>query len=496
MASIAAIIAGTQPGSRTRWRADWLALGGLAILVLAVRGIWFGDPVADFDEQLYSFIGWRMLSGELPFVDWWDRKPFGLFAIFAFAHWIGGPGAMAYQSFAAVATFAGAAMVYALARPLAGRKGAAISGALYIMLISAYASYSAQSEAFHVPLMLAALLLVRDPAHEHAVPRAAAAMAICGLALQVKYTVLPQCVMLGLWTLWARHRQGVEPKRLVVLGAAFAALGLAPTVLVGLLYLAIGEWDAFFFANFVSFFERGAAPGGRFDPSRVLWLLPLALLLGGGLYSALRVAPPRDRATYRLYAIWFASAVMTVLLPRTVYPYYYAALVPGAVLLATPLFDRRSVAGLAPALVLLAFTAHILALPERYAASLAERADIARFANAIAPHVNGERKCLYVFDGPTALYRMSGGCAPSRFVYPDHLTNALETGAIGVSQTGEVARILSTRPAVIVTTSTPTQVQNMAGLLLVGDAIRADYEPLASVQLEDLRYHAWRLRVR
>jgi hypothetical protein len=108
--------------------------------------------------------------------------------------------------------------------------------------------------------------------------------------------------------------------------------------------------------------------------------------------------------------------------------------------------------------------------------------------------VNDQTRCLYVFDGPTALYPMTGGCAPSRFVYPDHLTNVLETGAIGVSQTDEVARILSAGPAVIVTTSTPTQVQNMEGLLLVSEAIRARYEPLATVQLENLRFHAWRRR--
>ena len=71
--------------------------------------------------------------------------------------------------------------------------------------------------------------------------------------------------------------------------------------------------------------------------------------------------------------------------------------------------------------------------------------------------------------------------APSRFTYPDHLINVRKTGAIGVSQTKEVARILSTGPGVIVTTSTPTQVQSLERLLLVGEAIRMGYEPLATV---------------
>jgi hypothetical protein len=52
---------------------DWIAFSVLSLVALATRGIWFGDPVADFDEQLYSFIGWRMNQGDLPYVDVWDR---------------------------------------------------------------------------------------------------------------------------------------------------------------------------------------------------------------------------------------------------------------------------------------------------------------------------------------------------------------------------------------------------------------------------------------
>ena len=47
-------------------RADWLAAAALALAALATRAIWFGDPVADFDEQIYSLFGWRMTHGDLP----------------------------------------------------------------------------------------------------------------------------------------------------------------------------------------------------------------------------------------------------------------------------------------------------------------------------------------------------------------------------------------------------------------------------------------------
>jgi len=492
MASIAASVGPGKSSARLARPPDWPVFAGLAVLILLVRGGWFGNPVADIDEQLYSFIGWRMLHGELPFVDWWDRKPFGLFAIFAFAHLLGGPGPLAYQALAAGATFGGAVLTYLLARPLADRAGAAIAGAFYVMLMSAYASYSGQSEAFHVPLTLAMLLLVRDRVAPDYGRRALAAMAIGGLALQVKYTVLPQCAFLGCWALWTEFRRGADPVGLIVRALAYTVLGLAPTVLIATFYLALGEFDAFYFANFVSFFQRAGA--GRFNPDHWLWLLPIAALLAGGLYSVLRVAPPRDRPLYGFYGAWFVSALATVLLPATLYMYYLAALVPGAVLLATPLFDRRTIMGMAPAFLLLAGAVHILALPDRYRSAQQERRDVTRFAAAIAPHVDARENCLYVFDGPTVLYRLTGGCAPSRFVYPDHLTNALETEALGVSQAGEVARVLSTRPAAIVTTTTPTQRQNPRGLALVQRAIREEYEPIAKITIGIQDFVAWARR--
>ena len=74
-------------GRATRLRRDILApLAVFVLVALATRAPWFGDPVADFDEQIYSLIGWRMNHGDLPFVEVWDRKPFGLFALFAIAH--------------------------------------------------------------------------------------------------------------------------------------------------------------------------------------------------------------------------------------------------------------------------------------------------------------------------------------------------------------------------------------------------------------------------
>ena len=96
-----------------------------------------------------------------------------------------------------------------------------------------------------------------------------------------------------------------------------------------------------------------------------------------------------------------------------------------------------------------------------------------------------------MFDGPTVLYRTTGSCLPSRFVYPDHLNNALETPALGVSQTDEVARILANHPGVIVTASRAVTPQQPDNLARVRDATGRNYRPLITMSLHDRAITAW-----
>ena len=136
--------AGDRPPHALR-RADLLAAAVLLAGALITRAQWFGNPVADFDEQLYSLIGWQITQGQLPFVDQWDRKPFGLFLIFAVIHTAFGPGELAYQLVASCSALTGAWLVYLLARNLVDRVSACVAGVLYLALLSAYGSYSTPS---------------------------------------------------------------------------------------------------------------------------------------------------------------------------------------------------------------------------------------------------------------------------------------------------------------------------------------------------------------
>ena len=99
--------------------------------------------------------------------------------------------------------------------------------------------------------------------------------------------------------------------------------------------------------------------------------------------------------------------------------------------------------------------------------------------------------CLYAFDGPTALYRLTNSCVPTRFVYPDHLNNVLEARALGIDQPGEVARIMATRPGAVVMANNPVAPQNPLSLQAVNEALHAHYVPTANADLYQRRLTVW-----
>lgn len=463
--------------------ARWGAILVIVAVTIATRAPYYGDPAPSFDEQLYNLIGHHMLSGSLPYVDLWDRKPIGLFLLYAFSNWVAGwsgiSSALAYQLLATVFGLAGALLTWRLASRLKPGVAAMAAGAFYPMLMARFGSQAGQSEAFFVPLMVGALALVEQARHVEAgksLKLCLAAMFVCGLALQIKYTVAMQCVFLGLASLWILYRRGFGMGRIGVIAILFALIGVLPTVAAWLPYALSGHSQEFLFANFISIFDRGSPPETKLHrllPN--LWLPATCIMLG---LSSLVDRREKPAGTYMLYTGWTVSCLAGLFMGSTIYAYYLAALAPGALLMAIPVL-----ALLGPVSIFVLLGGLLLAydIPGRFEYSQKSRASIHRLTRLVAPHVGSKEHCLFVYDGPSALYDTVGSCLPTRFIYPDHLNNNLERKSLGIDQAAEVRRIFSHEPGAVITANRAVTAQNEQSGKAVKEALARDYRKLGTI---------------
>ena len=101
-------------------------------------------------------------------------------------------------------------------------------------------------------------------------------------------------------------------------------------------------------------------------------------------------------------------------------------------------------------------------------------------------------RCLFVYSGLSAFYRMSGACIPTRFAFPSHLSKVREGAAIGAEPVAEVDRIMRTRPATVILRS-PYPLENWRARAVVLDHLRRDYHPVLETALGWQRVTVFRL---
>lgn len=482
--------------SRDHW--IWPTLLILAIALL-YRAAAIGDPFIEPDEQLYLVVGDRMLHGQLPYVDLWDRKPLGLFLFYAAIRWLGGEGVVQYQLVAALCAGGTACLIRTMAcrvtRGVSGEFGALVAALAYLFVLTPLRGAGGQAPVLYNLLTAAAASLafrsndVTD--HRSVVRLALGAMALMGLAIQFKYTPLVEGAFFGCYFLYRFHRIGMPLAHIAAAAGAMVLVALLPTIAAALFYWSIGHLDTFVQANIVSIFERNPFPPETRTLQRSLVVIiggPMALVAlvaGYRCWSRRRQAADGDAA---LLIGWCIAASIGFAMLGEVYDFYF-------ITVALPLATLCAVGvGLRPfglvAGALLTVWPLMLARPAP-AETHAHRDAARRLTAAIAPHVHG--RCLYVHDGPTVLYLLTGACAPTRYLFPDHLTNPTEAPALGVDPVAETRRILATHPGAIVTSDRPLIPRvSPATHALVEQALARDYRLVARVK-SDRVFSVWAL---
>jgi len=474
---------------------SWAVFFGLLVFTLLVRAQTFGNPVLGFDEQFYLLVGDRMLQGAVPYVDIFDRKPIGLFLIYAAIRELGGDGFLQYKLVACIFAALTAFLIHRAARPAAGTFAAGVAACLYLLWLNLMGGEGGQAQVFYNLPVLAAGLLTWRATQVGAIEErgrilltGCAAMLLAGIAIQIKYTALFEGIFFGFALLWAHRRSGNGFAALVAAAALWIACALLPTVLAALAYWRMGALQPFLFANFLSEAGRVADPlrAELIGLAKLLGiLLPLLILCA----FSLRATPLRNGAMpgLRFPLLWLGASILGVLLFGSFLSSQYGlpVLVPACIAAAGFFAGSGRARLVAGVLLAVALVAGQVAL-EKSAFQKGGRTQALAVAEAAQP-LHG---CIYVYDGYPALYMLTHSCLPTRWVFPGHLNTADEASvaAIGTDPTAEVRRILATRPEVIVAESPAYEFGNPETRALVEAALARDYHLAASVRTGAARY--------
>ena len=448
-------------------------------IALALR-IWdFGNPVIHVDEQYYLLVGDRMLHGAVPYIDIWDRKPIGLFLLFAALRLLPGDGILAYQIAATFAAAATAIIVHHSAALLGARpRGALAAGAVYLIGLSLLGGRGGQSPVFYNLLMtVAALLTLRLPIllrdGRSMIGNGATACLLAGVAIQMKYTPAVEGMVFGMAHLWYLHRAGTRLTGLAGAAIALALAGLLPSLAAIGWYAAQGHaaLAAFWFANFTSIGLRSGYPADQIAMRLLGIVAQLSPLIICAAFTWRR--HPRGGAggaVHRLGFGWLAAAVIGFLAIGTFFDHYALPLVAPLAIMAAPMLGRSPRALIAT----LGLGLTLFVVERGFARG--DRDGARALAAVVA--ANSADGCPYVFIGDTITYLLAQTCLPTVYAFPNLLAYDTERGATGIDEAAEVRRILATRPPVIVTSDRRLSIWNAASLHAVKATLASHYRPV------------------
>lgn len=460
------------------------------ILAIATRCVVFGNPVIQIDEQFYLLVGDRIWHGWLPYVDIWDRKPIGLFLIYAAIRALGGDGIYQYQFIATLAAAATAFVLYRIASTIAPRWAAVGSGGAYLLYLLIFNGIGGQSPVFYnLIVSCAALWTLRALMNDRGllIP-GVGIMLLLGVAIQIKYTVVFEGVFIGVALLLRTWRDRRSPTAIIIAAVTWVTSALLPTACVLAYYIARGQGEAFVQANFLSVFDRqeSAADALKRLSETMLLLSPLLVAFFYSMQSFLRGSDSSASAKWFI-SFWGISALAGYLIFGSYYDHYALPLLAPLTVLAAPAFACANVQGkiLRIVTVLVGLTAAVVTVHNNIKKE-GTRGEIKRISSIIKENLHGG--CMHVYEGAPILYLTTGACTVTKFAFPSHLGRSKEANAIGIEPVDALRNLLSKAPQIVVMYATPRKDANLASRSVLQKAVREGYhivgrEPLGRHRL-------------
>jgi hypothetical protein len=442
-----------DPQTATVRQGDWRAAIAVMILFVAVALAmhWqrLGSPTVGLDEQFYLLVGDRIWHGALPYVDIWDRKPPGLFLIYAAIRALPGDGIVAYQIVATLSLGLTGGIVALITRRATSWTAAIAAGIAVIGYSTLMGEGFGEAPIFYDPIValaaLAILHVAEAPDRGRAVLLGRVAMLLCGVAITIKTIAAIEGMAFGLALIALHARHGMSGRLLVRRAAEWTFIGAAPMLLFAVGYASLGHFDAFWFANILSILRRG---GGLTEASGVQLVGTLILLTPLIMLAVLGCA--RQDAVIRRdrpLLLGWAAATLIGLLSIGYFHFHYAVpiIAPLAILSAQALaYGWPARLGLAAAAI-----GAVSITPLSTDLTRRDQREVATLLHALPPQVTGQ--CLLVLEGPTILYHLSHACLASPYAFPGHFTNVGEHAALGRPFAAILHDAIARRPAAIVT---------------------------------------------
>ena len=422
---------------------------------LATRIVQFGNPVIQVDEQFYLLVGDRLLHGTLPFVDLWDRKPFGLFALYALIRTLGGSGILQYQLVASGFVVLTAAAIGKLSLRLTNGSGAIVTGTVYIVYILSSGGDGGQAPVFYNLLVTVAALLIlkiqeRDAFDSASIRIACATMLVLGLAIQVKYTVIFEGVFFGVWLLKTARDKHIGLRGLAGLGLAWATIALLPTVAVFLFYWKSGHESAFVYANFLSIFRRSSA---TLDIPQRLLIIVAHIGVPGAVALWGMTRPSANPAARTFVIAWTGAAIVGFGIFGTYHDHYALPLLCPIAIAGAPIYGdalaRLSLRYFHPSIASVVVTIGVLlGIGTMIGHRLSRGTGQGVFA---AARIVGQAppRCIFVFAGDPILYHLTRSCVPTIFAFPSFLSERSDSVSLGVDPMRELRATMAKAPTYV-----------------------------------------------
>ena len=432
--------------------APWVVSAWTIVLAaIVLRYGQFGNAIAGLDEQFYLLVGDRIWAGELPYADIWDRKPLGLFALFAAIRLLPGNGVLAAQLVATAFAIATGWLIVLLARRTVGWVPATMAAVFYIAGAGELWAGTTQTPIFYNALVAgAALLTLRATTAAAIRPKpAVAAMLLAGIAIQIKTNALFEGAFFGAWMLWHEWTRTRLLPCVARIAGMFALAGAVPTLAAIASYVAIGQFDAWWQANILSIIAKGrpnneAAVGNFWET--VILMAPVGMLALAGLRrQTVRFGRWKTETVFVLG--WIVAGMIDFVAIGGYFPHYAVPLLLACTPLVASAFALPRWRWAAFALSLAWPLVHSTWLNPRVSA---KESSYAQAVVAALP-TDVRSRCLFIYEGPVIYYHLTQACRVTRYAFTAYLSSSREAPALGVDAAAELDATMARRPGTVIT---------------------------------------------